>query len=299
MEETIKSPLRNERVTVRMIPRKSDLFEGDNHVLAGGMAESTIMSFTVPKDSSGAFRPVLDDDERKWLEKDMGFESGAMSSHKAVDNFWSSKNPIANVEVGKGGIVLDLSKSEDYIKYKILLANTEVICKSIDLLEHRPKATYRFVLVHKSEELKSMDTRVTTKMECYKTFGKIEDDKYKLKTIIELLDNTVLGDSTNIEWLKEQCITHIDNDAKRFLQIVKDPLLDEKIFVKKCIDAGLVSNRSGRMFIRKGDTPMCDNGEEATLAMAAKWISDPRRQEIRLILEAQMNGEEVKATKKK
>lgn len=297
--EEIQSPLRNEKVTVRMIPRKSDLFEGDNHVLSGGMADNTIMSFTVPKDASGAFRQVLTDEERVWLEKDIGLEPGAMSSHKAVNNFWSSKNPLANIEVGKGGIILDLSKTEDYIKYKVLLTNTELICKSIEQLERRPKATYRFVLVHKAEELKSMDNRVTVKMECYKAFGKIEDDKYKLKTIIEIMNNTVYSDSTSIEWLKEQCVGHIDRDAKRFLQTVRDPLLDDKIFVKKCIDAGLVSNRSGRMFIRKGDTPMCENGEEATLAMAARWISNPRHQDIRLILEAQMNGEDPKTPAKK
>lgn len=299
MDKENKSPLRSGKVTVRMIPRKSELFEGEKHVLSGGMAETTVYGFTVPKDGTGMYKKVLDDDEAAWLENSLGMDAGAMSPHRRDGNFWTSRNPLCNVELGKNDTVLDLSNPEDYIKYKILLANDAVICDGMDALEKRPKATYRFVLAHETEELKSMSNRVTVKMECYKAFGKIEDDKYKLKTVIELLDSTVLTPNTSIEWLKEQCISHIDNEPKRFLQFVRDPLLDEKIFVKKLVDAGLVSNRSGRMFVRKGDVPMCDNGEEATLAMAAKWISDPKRQDLRLLLEAQLNGEDVSNLKKK
>lgn len=295
----METPLRNEKVQVRMIPRPSTLFTEKNHVLAGGMAKSTLMSFTVPRDASGAYAQVLDESEREWAEGELGMERGAMSPHKSKDNFWSSRNPLCVVEVGREGLVLDLSNVEDYIRYKILLLNKAVICDSIESMESRPKSSYLFVLVHKAEELKSMSGRVGTKVECYKLFGKMEDDAYKMKTVIELLDSTVLSANTSVEWLKEQCVEHIDDNASRFLQVASDPLLEEKIFVKKCVDAGIVSNRSNRLFIRKGDVPMCDSGEEATLAKAAKWISDPRRQELRLLLETQLNGGETPAADKK
>lgn len=283
-------PLRRETVTVRMVPRKSEMFEGEKHVLSGGMADRTRYWLTVPKGPTGGYVQVLTAEEQEWCEGAMGLPPGAMSPHKAEGNFWSSRNPLANIELGKEDRRLDLSSVEDYIRYKILLTNGEVVCRSIDDLEKRPKETYRFVLVRRSEEQRAMNSRVDTKMECYREFGKIEDDAYKMRVVIELLDNSVLSGSTSAEWLREQCVNHIDGSPKRFLQVVKDPLLDDKILIKRLVEAGVVSNRSGRMFVRKDGTPMCDGGEEATLAVAARWIGDPRRQELRLLLEAQLEG---------
>lgn len=289
-----RGPLRREAVTVRMVPRKSDMFEGENHVLNGGMAAKTRYWLTVPKAATGGYSQVLEPEEQEWCERAMGLPAGAMSPHRAEGNFWSSRNPLATIELGKEDRRLDLSSVEDFIRYKILLVNSEVVCGSIDELERRPKETYRFVLVRRSEEQRAMNSRVDTKMECYREFGKIEDDAYKMRVVIELLDGSVLSGRTSAEWLREQCVNHIDGSPKRFLQVVKDPLLDDKILVKRLVEAGIVSNRSGRMFVRKDGTPMCEGGEEATLAVAARWIGDPRRQELRLLLEAELDRQEGK-----
>lgn len=282
------NPLRKEKVVIRMVKRQSELFDNPNHVLSGGMAASTVYSMCVPKTDSGAFKQVLDPDEQAFCEKALGLPDESMSPHKKNDNFWSSKNPMTNVQLGKDDTILDLSNVEDFIRYKILLANDNVICPSYKALESRPKSTYRFVVVKTTEELSTMNSKVNTKMECYKQLGKIEDDWNKMKTIIEILDTSVLGVKTSIEWLKTQCVNHIDNDPKRFLSVAQDPLLDNKVLLKRCIEAGIVSNRSGRLFLKKDNTPMCSDGEEATLGIAAKWISQPKQQEVRLLLEAQL-----------
>lgn len=292
-EKTIETadffnPLKKEKVIVKFVPRQSELFDNPNHVLSGGIASSTNYWLVVPKNDTGAYEQVLNAAEQAFCEKALGLPEDSMSPHKKNDNFWSSKNPLTNVQLGKDETVLDLSSVEDFIRYKVLLTNTNVICPSLKLLETRPKSTYKFVIVKKSEELSSMNSKVNNKTESYRQFGKIEDDWDKLKVIIELLDGNVLGDNTSLEWLKDQCIDHIDTDAKRFLSVVTDPLLDNKVLLKRCIKAGIISNRSGRLFLRKDNTPMCADGEEATLNIAAKWLDDPKRQELRLLLETQL-----------
>ena len=49
MTSELINPLRNERVIVRFLGRKSGIW-GDNpkHVLAGGMAENSVRTFVVP-----------------------------------------------------------------------------------------------------------------------------------------------------------------------------------------------------------------------------------------------------------
>ena len=67
-----------------------------------------------------------------------------MSMYKKENNFWSDAYPngINSVTLHKQDNYFDLSNPVDYIKYKILLANKNLIAPSLQVLEDRPKATY-------------------------------------------------------------------------------------------------------------------------------------------------------------
>ena len=143
--------LRNERVIVRYILRPSTMVPNKNHVLYGGMAETAIRRFTVPRLSNGSFKNVL---TNQYLEHVMGLEFNALSVHNRKNNFWDDSNPegFGRVELHKQDNYLDLSVPEDYIKYKVLLANKDQICPSMQELEERPKATYQFVILSENAE---------------------------------------------------------------------------------------------------------------------------------------------------
>ena len=142
--------LKNERITVRFIARKSGIWGNDpKHVLAGGMSQNAIRTFTVPRLLSGVFKNVLTNDEKNYLENVMGLEPNALSVHKRENNFWSNSTEggISFVKLTKEDNYLDLSIPEEYIKYKILLANSDVIAPSLKVLQDSPKATYQFVII--------------------------------------------------------------------------------------------------------------------------------------------------------
>ena len=58
------------------------------------------------------------------------------------------------------------------------------------------------------------------------------------------------------------------------------------------MENGLISNRGGMYYIRKDGQPLCGNGEEPTLAIAARWLNEPQHQELKLTLEGTLNGKE-------
>lgn len=91
------------------------------------MAENASRTFVVPRLSSGMFVNVLTDAEKAFLEEIMGLEYNSLSIYKKVDNFWddSNENGISKVTLKKQDNYFDLSNPEDYIRYKILLANKE------------------------------------------------------------------------------------------------------------------------------------------------------------------------------
>ena len=282
--------LRNERVIVRFVPRQSGIVTNPKHVLYGGMAEGAIRKFTVPKLSSGMFVNVLTDNEKAYLEEAMGLEYNALSIYKKVDNFWDDSNDggISTVRLTKGDNYLNLADPEDYIRYKILLANKDFIAPSLQELEDHPKRTYQFVIVQEGEETRNANKEMSATMQSYMEFGKIQDNVQILRTIIEILDGRPTAKNTKLEFLQQRVNKLIQADARLFLRVIKDPLLPTKVLIKRAIEGGLISNRGGMLYLKSDGTPLCGDNEEPTLNVAAKFLSSPKHQELKLSLEAKL-----------
>lgn len=289
--EEMVSCLRNERIIVRHVPKLTGMW-GNNpkHILAGGMAEGAVRTFVVPRLSSGMFVNVLTDKEKAFLEEIMGLEYNALSIYKKVDNFWddSNENGINKVRLTKQDNYFNLSDPEDYIRYKILLANKDYIAPSLQALQDTPKATYQFVIISEGEETKVAKSNMSSTMMCYKEFGKIEDDIDTLRVIIETIDGRPTSQTAKLEFLQTRVNSLIQADSKIFLKVITDPMLSTKVLIKRAIEAGLISNRGNYLYLRKDNTPLCEANEEPTLNIAAKYLNSPKHQEVKFALEAKL-----------
>lgn len=284
LEKEYVSCLRNERIVVKHIPKEGGMINNPKHILYGGMAENAVRYFTVPKLSSGMYVNVLTDSEKEFLEEIMGLEYNALSIYKKVDNFWENNM----VRLTKQDNILDLSDPEDYIRYKILLANKDFIAPSLEVLNDFPKATYQFVIISEGDETKSAKDNMSTTMRCYKEFGKIENDIYTLRTIVESVDGRPTSPNVKLEFLQTKANSLIQADSKLFLKTITDPYLSTKVLIKRCIEEGLISNRGNYLYIKSDNTPLCEANQEPTLSIAAQYLNSPKRQEIKLMLEAKL-----------
>lgn len=282
--------LRNEKVVVRHINKQTGLVTDPRHVLYGGMAENAKRTFTVPLLRSGLYYDILTKDEKNYLEYVMGLEPNALSIYNKVDNFWSTANPrgISTVTLYKQDNILDLSNPSDYIKYKILLANKDRIAPSIAALQDTPKATYEFVIISDEETSRAAKINVSTKVQCYKEFGKIENDVDTLRTIIETIDGRPLSKNTKLEILQNKVNDLIESNARFFLRVATDKLLPTKVLIKKAIDAGVISKRGDYLYLRQTGTPLCNDNQEPTLSIAAMYLNEPKHQELKFSIEAQL-----------
>lgn len=286
------SCLRNERVIVRHIPKQSGMVTNPRHILYGGMAENAKKTFVVPRLSSGVFVNVLTDSEKAYLEEIMGLEYNALSVYKRPEseNYWNDGNDtgISRVTLGKDDNYLNLADPEDYIRYKILLANKDFIAPSMQALEDSPKETYQFVIIAEGEETKMAKNNMSYTMRCYKEFGKVEEDADTLRTIIELIDGRPTSPHSKLEFLQTKANNLIQADSKLFLRVVTDPLLSTKVLIKKAIAANLISNRGNYLYMRNDNSPLCESNEEPTLNIAAKYLNSPKHQEIKFGIEAKL-----------
>lgn len=282
--------LRNERVIVRYILRPTSMVPNKNHVLYGGMAETAIRRFTVPRLSNGSFKNVLTNTEKEYLEHVMGLEYNALSVHNRKNNFWDDSNPegFGRVDLHKQDNFLDLSVPEDYIKYKVLLANKDQICPSMQELDERPKATYQFVILSENAEAASNLKRVDATKNCWKEFGKVEDDIDTLRTVIELLEKRPLAPKTKIDFLQGKVSEWIENEPRKVLATLRDELLPAKVLIKKGVEKGIISWRNDLYYMREDGHPLCELGENSTLNNAAKYISSPKQQDLKFSIEAKV-----------
>ena len=285
MAEQLVNPLKNERVIVRRLLKEGKI-TNPKHVLYGGMALGAFHTFTVPMLRNGHLVDVLTKAEKAYLEEAMGLETNALSVHRQIDNYWSNYQ----VKLGKEDTILDLSIPEEYIKYKVLLANTECIAPSLDAVNLKQKETYEYVLLHEEEEAKANKKRVNKNIEAYKILGKIEGDKDKLRTIVEIATSRPQHRTASIDALTDQIDRLIQANANLFLTIAQDPLLDTKVLLKKGIETGAVKVKNDLFYDADGK-PLCDAGN-ATFSVAAEWLNKPKNQGTKLAIEAKIKASE-------
>lgn len=284
-DKPLISCLRNERIIVRHVPKEGGLVTNPKHILYGGMAENAVRYFTVPiLESSGAYKNVLTDDEKAFLEEVMGLEYNALSVYKKENNYWSNYQ----VRLTKQDNFLDLSVPDDYIKYKVLKANSNFIADSLETLQDKPKATYQFVMIREGEEESNESEKLSATMRCYMEYGKIKDDKDTLKCIIELIDGRPIAANSKIELLQGKINNLIQADSKLFLKIITDPLLSTKVLINKAIEAGIISKRGDQYYLTSSNSPLCGNNEDPTFNVAARYLNLPKNQELKLSIEAKI-----------
>lgn len=289
--KTLKSPLRNERVFVRFVPHEDGYVGGNKaHVLYGGRADGYIDKLCVPVlRSTGAYKNVLTNEEKDFLEEALGLDYNALSVYKKENNYWDNYW----VEIGKEGLHLNLSDPEDYIKYKVLLANSDMVAPSVKERLERPKATYWYEIVRESEETSLENARMDATMASYKEFGKMENDLDTMRVVVELLDARPYAQNTKSDFLRSRINQLIQRDAKTFLKTATDPDLHAKVIIRRSTELGKVVKRGDYYYLASDGSPLCENGENPTLSAAARYLNTAAHQDIRFILESEVDKNRV------
>jgi len=285
MSEVKVNPLRNEKVYVRWVPKDNGLPK--NHAAFGGKVDGAYVTFVVPVlRSTNQYKNILTNAEKDYLEEVLGLDYNALSVYKKENNYWD--NYRVRIENAKEGLHLDLSDPEDYIKYKVLLANSDFVAPSVQERIDRPKATYQFEIVRETEEDTLETAKMDATMQSYKEFGKIENDIDTMRVLVELLDARPYSANEKAVFLKSRISQLISNDPKKFLAQITDPLLHAKVLIRRGTEVGVLAKRGDYYYLKSDNSPLCDAGENPTLSIAARFLNLPSHQDIKFILESEV-----------
>lgn len=276
--------LRSEKIIVRYLNKDTGFITNPKHVMYGGMAETASRTFGVPILSNGAYKNVLTKAEKEYLEVTMGMDANGLSVYLKEGNYWDT----ALVRLTKQDTFLDLSNPADYIKYKILMANSDFVAPSLEYVKNQPKATYQFVLIAESDELKVNKDTMTASIEASIEFGKVGDNKDILRIIVESLEGKPISASTKLDFLKVQAYRLMQANPKLFLSIAQDQLLPTKVLLKKAIESGVVKKRGDYYYMSDDNRPLASNDVDPTLSNAVKYLNLPENQSLKLMIEAKV-----------
>jgi|TARA_R110000796_G_scaffold236214_1_gene355448 hypothetical protein len=280
----IKFELPNRKVKVRYIRRNRGMASNvdANHVISGGMLSGSTKKFCTPLSRQGTIKNVLTTEEKDFLEELMGIE---LSVYKNTD-FWSTRR----VSLVKGDNDFDLSNPVEYIDYKILLGNSDKIAQGLENANN--DLNYMFVIIEEGEEVKVKRNNFSAKKKAFKLYSKIEDSQETLRSIVKLVENKAISKTADIEWLRGQVESIIENKPEQFVSLVEDVNYGIKMLISNAEDAGVVIRKNKRYSTLDG-LDLCREGEIATFENAVTYLANPLNQEVVDLLEAKTK----KATK--
>lgn len=274
--------LENKKVNVRSVFKETDFIKDSKHYLAYPLAEPCEGVYVTPMLSNGQFVNVLTDNEKAYLEHVLGKNLSIYA--KDEDNVWMN----TKVRLKRGDNFFDMSDPWEYIKLKILMANKNDIAPSMTALEERPRETYRFVVVDGESENKEKIKKVRVKSTAYKLLDEISENRDKLAYIYEVMTAHIPAAKMTDEDLIAGIGEHIEANPALFVKAANDELLAAKILIRRCVNAGIVIQKGEHLFVAGTNAPLCEENQSPTFPVAAAFISNPKRAELKLSLEKKL-----------
>jgi hypothetical protein len=273
--------LPNEKVTIKYIKRRKGMANDvdDNHVISGGLLNDAKIRYVAPLLRNGAIANLLSIEEKAYLEEVMG--EGINLGVFGKDSIWYD----LSVSLGKddAGNILDLSNPIDFLKFKILEGNKGEIARS--WVERDNSQRYRFAIVREGELRGETKKKLDIKKLAFKLYGKIEDDKDKIISVLKLVSNKVPARSSSLEWLQGELEEQLDAKPGKFVDILRDPDFETKALINKAIEAKVII-RSGSLYKTEDGLDLCKPGEQPTYVRAIAYLNDDLNQDIRSMIQA-------------
>ncbi len=274
----MKSPLRNEIIKVVFVPHNFMNIKDKDHPCFGGMAGSSTVTFYAATTKG---TPVLTKDEQEFFEHEFGLPEGSLGVNVKTDNFWKGQtNNFNSVTIPKTGLILDLNKVEDYIKYKILLSHKNVIANGLTVQQAMKSGyQYQFTMVSEKALQKEETESANAAYEAFEKLRNMYNNANTLNYVLSKITGQTYSFDSKIESLRAGIIREIQNNAPKVVELFKKDNLDKYVTLFVAERMGIIISRDGVYYEAATGKPLTSNkdiGEGAT----AKSLAKPENEKV-------------------
>lgn len=270
-------------VKVKPIVKSTAMIPDVNH-RAAFLAPNAKYRICLPVLRNGTYKNPLTNEEKEFFEDSewgLGYGKNALSILNRENNFWDN----FEFYLGKEVFVLDLENPEDYLKYKVLIACSDIVAKSAKDVKERPRATYKFFLETEEELINDKVEATDIIKQAWAEFFKIENDREKMIKTLTVFGKNPAKNSTD-KFLSSELSDIIQESkagAREFLAVTTDPNFDLKYTIRKGIRVGALVKRNGMFLTSDGET--LGRTEE----QCVEFLSQPINQELLIKIESKIS----------
>lgn len=280
VESTVKGFELPKKV-IRVVPHiKRTAFIPDVNHVASFLAPRAKKVYVTPIEASTQrFKKVLTDEEQEYLEDKLG---RSLSIYDREDNYWATRQVI----LGKEPIELHLNDPVDFIKYKILLANTLEICP--DKRQLRAKLTYKYYLEDLAEQAYYDAQEADLEEEAWELFGEIKKDRVRMMDFLRVAGYSIDDTQSDSFFVSEIRNKFLKGDRKQiqyFYDTLSSPDFDTEVLIQKALKYRVIVRDRNRYLIQ---------GEQvaASKEQLLSFLKNDKYQDTRLIVEEQVKNAE-------
>lgn len=231
---TLKGFDRNKKVTLKQIYNdplvKLKKFSGAATSLFSGMDKNGNAATGLTENITIPGKP-LQKGTRVQMEELLDLAPGTL---KNTSKYWETYA----IRIGSDPIELDLSDDTSLLKY-LFLRGQSIVAEGRDELETNPYA--EFILFSEEQEAANRVQGRSSRKKAY-----ILSTELDIETKINVLNvYGIAADASKPNTIDDKIDEKIEEDADKFLQLVKDDLLVYKSLVSKCLGNGILTMDGG------------------------------------------------------
>jgi hypothetical protein len=247
--------------------------------------EGAYESYPVAMSRNGQLKNPFTTEEKEALEQMMGYEANSLSVYNKQSILHDT-----NVRLTRDPLELDLSDPLDYVKYKVLLTNTDRIAPS--LKEKSKKATYKFYIEDADDVIELKSKSASVQQIAWKEYGKMEDNRGKLTSFLKVYGQVMklpiqkINKETKLALLQAKVAEVVQNKPQDFVDIVTNEDFDTMLLISRAVEVGVIKRDGTSYLLQEGDK--LGNTLKATIA----YLKAASSQELALTIEKQIELKE-------
>lgn len=297
MTITMSPVLENKIIAIVPTPRLDGLIVSKD--LAGAKPyEGSKQVYSMPnREGSLSYIELLNETERIEFEKLLALPTNSLSfyistTEKRKESFWNK----FQLELTRDGLILDLSKPMDNLKYRLAKVLTHLIAPS---QAEATAVTQRYFIEEESKKNSIKADEGDLFADAWIKFGEVKNEPSKMVSILKIAGKQVSPDKYKdsdflraelSDLLKSQTVGK-NSGLKEFLSIVNDENFDIKVLISDAVRAKALT-----IPVRKPEIQyeLPDGERLGNISTTIAKLKDPEYHQVYLKLQAQVKTSQGK-----